>query len=181
MADKTKKKLKKKGVAIAVLCIMLTVTTLALILSFVGVEDNKFLSGNVEIEVNDGKTVFSEQDSLLEPERTLIKKFTIENKGSADVYYRLYLENIQGDLRKALNFKIYDGDELLFDGSAIDLSKENPCISDKKLLKGEIRTLVTLVKMNGDINSNNYQTKNMKFDITVDAVQSKNNPNRAFE
>lgn len=80
-----------------------------------------------------------------------------------------------------MNFKIYDGDELLFDGSAIDLSKENPCISDKKLLKGEIRTLVTLVKMNGDINSNNYKTKNMKFDITVDAVQSKNNPNRAFE
>ena len=47
MAHKTKKKLKKKGVAIAALCIMLTVTTLALILSFVGVEDNKFLSGKM--------------------------------------------------------------------------------------------------------------------------------------
>lgn len=179
MATETKKKAQRNAIAITILVIMLAITTLALILSFVNVDKNDFETGTVKIQLNEGKIIFDGSDNNVEPNHTLVRDFTIENKGTADVYFRLYLENINGQLQDSLNFKIYDEEELLYDGSARDLNKESPCVSNKILTKGETRKLKAVVNM--DKNSGNeYQNDYMAFDITVDAVQSKNNPNREF-
>ena len=176
----TKRKAVFSVVAIVVLFCMLALTTYALIASFVSVEDNRFVTGTVSIELNDGKPVFDGSDLNIEPGYTIVRDFTVKNTGTADVYYRLYLENVEGILQEVLSFSIYEGDELLFSGSSDMLNRESPCESHTVLSAGETRTLTAVVKM-ADTAGNIYQTGGITFDMTADAVQSKNNPNKVFE
>lgn len=181
--DKTSK-IRNKAVGsivmIAVLFLMLAATTYALVASFVSVEDNLFQTGTVKIELNGGKTVFDGSDMNIEPGHSLVRDFTVENTGSADIHYRLYLDDVEGALQEVLTFSIYDGDKLLFTGKARDFSKKSPCISETPLAVGEIRTLTVVVKMDESA-GNAYQTAGITFDITAEAVQAKNNPDRLFE
>lgn len=178
--NRTKKNAVSSLIAIAVLFVMLVFTTYALISSFVSVNENLFQTETVKIELNGGKTVFDGSDMNIEPGHTLVRDFTVENKGTAEVYVRLYLENVQGALQEVLTFSIYEGDKLLFNGSADEWTRESPCISDTPLAVGEIRTLTAVVKM--DENAGNaYQVAGITFDMTADAVQSKNNPDKTFE
>lgn len=178
--SRTKKKAVSSLIAIAVLFVMLVLTTYALVSSFVSVDHNLFQTGTVKIELNGGKTVFDGSDMNIEPGHTLVRDFTVENKGSAEVYVRLYLENVQGALQEVLTFSVYDGDKLLFTGKAKDFSKNTPCISETPLAVGETRTLTAVVKMDESA-GNAYQTAGITFDITAEAVQAKNNPDRLFE
>ena len=113
-------------------------------------------------------------------DRSVTSAFTVENTGSADVHYRLYLENVEGALQEALTFSIYDGDKLLFTGQAKDFSKQSSCTSETPLAAGETRTLTAIVKMDESAGSA-YQTAGITFDMTAEAVQAKNNPDRLFE
>ena len=166
--------------AIAALFLMLAATTYALVASFVSVEDNLFETGKVQIELNGGKTVFDGSDMNIEPGHSLVRDFTVENTGSADIHYRLYLENVEGALQEVLTFSVYDGDKLLFTGKAKDFSKQSPCISETPLAVGETRTLTAVVKMD-EAAGNAYQTAGITFDMTAETVQAKNNPDKAFE
>jgi len=179
-ANHTRKKAVGSIVMIAVLFLMLVVTTYALVASFVSVEDNAFETGMVQIELNGGRTVFDGSDMNIEPGHSLVRAFTVENTGSADVHYRLYLENVEGALQEALTFSIYDGDKLLFTGQAKDFSKQSSCTSETPLAAGETRTLTAIVKMDESAGSA-YQTAGITFDMTAEAVQAKNNPDRLFE
>ena len=177
---KTRKKAALSMAGILVLAAMLVLTSLALILSFVAVEDNTFQNATVQIELNGGNPVFDGSDINLEPGATLMRDFTIQNTGTADVYYRLYLENVEGTLLGALHFEVYDGEELLFSGAADEWTRESPCVGDLPLPAGETRTLTMLVKME-DLAGNEYQNTSVTFDITADAVQVRNNPDKVFE
>lgn len=176
----TRKRAYSSIAAIVILFGMLAVTTWALIASFVTVEENMFQMGTVEIELNGGQTIFDGTDLNIEPGHTVKKEFTIENKGTADVYYRLYLENVTGSLQEVLRFEIYDGEKQLFEGTAAELNKETPCIGEEELKVGETKMLTALVKMEESA-GNAYQTGGISFDVTADAVQAKNNPEKAFE
>ena len=116
----------------------------------------------------------------IEPGHSLVRDFTVENIGSADIHYRLYLENVEGALQEVLTFSVYDGDKLLFTGKAKDFSKQSPCISETPLAVGETRTLTAVVKMD-EAAGNAYQTAGITFDMTAETVQAKNNPDKAFE
>ena len=179
-SNQTKKRAVTSIIAIIVLVCMLVVTTYALIASFVSVDNNLFQTERVEIELNGGKTVFDGADMNVEPGHALIREFTVENKGTADVHVRLYLENVQGPLQEVLTFAIYDGDQLLFRGTADELTRESPCVSDSPLKVGESRTLTAIVTMDASA-GNVYQNGGITFDMTADAVQSKNNPDKSFE
>lgn len=175
-----KKKAYGSILAIILLLGMLALTTYALIVSMVSVEDNRFEMGTVEIQLNGGKTIFDGMDMNIEPGYSAKKDFTIENTGTADVYYRLYLENVTGALGDVLTFEIYDGDQLLFAGKMEELKKESPCSGGAPLAVGETRTLTAVVKMAEEA-GNTHQNGGISFDITADAVQAKNNPDQAFE
>ena len=159
---------------------MLAITTYALISAIVGVDGNIFETGTVDIELNGGKPVFDGSDMNIEPGYSAKKDFTVENKGTADVYYRLYLENVSGSLTDSLSFEIYDGDVLLFSGSAGEFTRETPCINSKVLEAGGTDTLTAVVKMEESA-GNTYQGGGITFDITADAVQAKNNQDISFE
>ena len=87
---------------------------------------------------------------------------------------------MEGALQEALTFSIYDGRTLLFTGKAKDFNENAACISGTPLSVGETRTLTAVVKMDASVGSE-YQTAGITFDMTAEAVQSKNNPDKAFE
>ena len=83
-------------------------------------------------------------------------------------------------MQEALSFEIYDGDKLLFCGTAEEWTKEASCVSDTPLAAGETRRLTAVVRME-ETAGNLYQGGDITFDMTADAVQSKNNPDKSFE
>ena len=178
--NKTKSKAVGSIFSIVVLFCMLVLTTYALVASFVSVDNNLFETAQVKIELNGGETVFGGTDMNIEPGHSLVKEFTVENQGTAQVHVRLYLENVKGPLQEVLSFSIYDGDALLFSGKADELTRDTPCVTGTPLDVGETRTLTAVVKME-ETAGNAYQTGGITFDMTADAVQARNNPDKAFD
>lgn len=179
-SERTGRKLALHLTVIALLLAMLTVTTWALVSSLVSVENNLFEMGTVCISLNDGQRVFDGSDMNVEPGHSLVRTFTVANTGTARAYYRLYLENITGTLKEALHFEIYDGQQLLFQGTAAELCQENPCQGGEPLEPGEVRVLTAVVKMEESA-GNVFQDGGITFDMTAEAVQSKNNPQALFQ
>lgn len=165
--------------AIIVLLIALTVTTFALIYATVSIEENLFRTGRVKINLNNGEPVIREDEFLFEPGMTVKKDFFIENLSTWDVYYRLYFDGVEGALSNYVNISIKDGDETLYSGSITELSRENSIAVKDPLLVMEKKYLT--VYFHFDENSGNAaQAVNLEFDLYADAVQTKNNPSRAF-
>lgn len=177
--DKKRRRVYGSIAAVIVLCGMLALTTYALVSSLVSVEGHVFETARVEIELNGGKVIFDAADMNIEPGYSIRRDFTVENCGTAEVYYRVYLENAAGPLLDVLDFAIYDGDTLLFEGTADSLTRESPCEGAAPLAPGETRTLTAVVKMREGA-GNTYQNGGITFDMTADAVQVRNNPERAF-
>ena len=89
---KTAKKLTGGIITIIILVICLCITTFALVYTSVSVENNRFHTGEVKINLNDGKPVIREHEFRFEPGMTVVKSFFVENDSTWDVYYRLYLD-----------------------------------------------------------------------------------------
>lgn len=76
-------------------------------------ENNRFATGTVKINLNDGQPVIRENEFTFEPGMTVKKDFFIENESTVSVYYKLYLENVTGDLADDLLITIKDNDKIL--------------------------------------------------------------------
>lgn len=177
---KKKRRIWKSAVAIVVLCSMLALTTYALLLPSVTVEDNLFQMGVVDLELGNEEALFNTENASIEPGKTLVEEITLVNRSQVDLYYRLYLDQVQGGLEDQLIFRIYHGEQLLYQGTAGQLTLDNPCKDTTPLAAGETRTLtiqVYLPKQAG----NDYQNQGLKFDIKVDGVQARNNPQQQFQ
>ncbi len=181
MSGKTfpKKQLARGIAAITVLAVCLCVTTLALFYSMVSVEGNLFQTGTIAINLNDGKPVIEENEFLFEPGMTVEKTFFIENTGTWDVYYKLYLENLEGGLADVLEVTVRDKDAVLFSGRALDFTREKADAATELLALGERRelTMTFHFPQNAD---NSVQNLSLSFDLRADAVQTKNNPDKLF-
>ncbi len=176
---KTAKRLTLSVGIIILLSICLAVTTFALVLSMVSVEDNLFKTGAVKINLNDGKPVIEEHEFLFEPGMTVKKEFFVKNESSCDVYYKLYFQDISGGLADVLEVKICDDDKTLFDGTVKELTKANVEAADDILRLNEIRKLQIYFHFPEET-GNEAQNLYLNFDMAADAVQTKNNPNREF-
>ena len=122
---KTAKRLTGGIIAIIVLALCLVVTTFALVYASVSVENNLFHTGEVKINLNDGEPVIREHEFLFEPGMTVTKDFFIENQSTWDVYYKIYFDEVTGGLAKVLQITIMDGEKMLYEGTADDVSKAN--------------------------------------------------------
>lgn len=77
----------------------------------------------------------------IEPGHTIKKEFYIENESSVDAYYRIYLENVDGELADVLIFSIMDEDgELAFTGTAEQLSENSPYVERQPLAPARLRS-----------------------------------------
>ena len=178
--NKTGKKLTGSIAAIAILSVCLFVTTFALIYSSVVVDDNIFGTGEVKINLNDGNPIIREDEFMFAPGMTVQKDFFLENLGSTDVYYRLYFDNVSGELSEFLDITIKDGDKILYSGKADELSEEN-AVAAREILKPNERRNLTVTFYYPENCGNGGQSSYLSFDLKAEAVQAKNNPDRLFD
>lgn len=176
---KTAKRLTGGIIAIIVLVVCLCITTFALVYASVSVENNLFRTGEIKINLNDGKPVIREHEFLFEPGMTVVKDFFIENDSTWDVYYRLYLDNVSGGLSDVLTVTIYDGEKTLYSGTANELTRQNVVAADDTLKIGQRRNL-TVVFHYPETAGNDTQSLDLTFTLCAEATQTKNNPNKLF-
>lgn len=178
----THKKLRRSMFIAVLLALMLGVTTFALITSMVQVKDNHFDTGVVKINLNDGKPVISEDEYLFEPGMRVVKDFFVKNEGSIDAYYKVYLEDVKGDLADVLQLTIRDkkNDKVLYQGTAKDLTRGSAAVDEDILSAGERKELSILFYFPKE-RGNEAQDKTLSFQMGATATQVRNNPDRSFE
>ncbi len=177
---KTAKRLTLSVVIILLLTFCLAITTFALVYSMVAVENNLFVTGTVQINLNDGKPVIKDNEFLFEPGMTVKKDFFIQNESTCDVYYKLYFTNVSGGLADVLEVRICDGEKVLFAGTPNELNRKAVGAADDLLRLNEKRELQIYFHFPEEA-GNTAQGLFLSFDFTADAVQTKNNPDRVFE
>ena len=175
----TSKKLTASIVTVIVLAICLCITTFALIWATVSVDNNLFQTGEIKINLNDGKPVIEEHEFLFEPGMTVKKDFFIENQSTWDVYYRLYFTDVEGGLADVLDITVKDGEKILYSGKASDLTRENVGAANDVLKLNERRNLTVYFHFPEET-GNSTQNLVLTFSMSADAVQTKNNPNKLF-
>ena len=176
----TGKKLATSIVIAVILAISLCITTYALYYATVTMHNNYFKTGIVSIDLNGGKPIITESEYLFEPGMTVEKPFYIKNESTWAVYYKLYFNNVEGGLSDVLEITIFDGDKVLYEGTASSLTRQNVVAADDLLLIDEKRELKIRFHY-PEISGNSTQNMQLKFDFCADAVQEKNNPNKDFE
>ena len=177
--SKTSKRLTGGIVAVIVLAVCLCITTFALVYATVSVENNLFRTGKVKINLNDGKPVIREHEFLFEPGMTVQKDFFIENDSTGDVYYRIYLDNVSGGLGSVLTVTIKDGDRVLYNGTANELTVQSVTAADDILKIGQRRELTAVFHYPED-KGNDTENLDLTFTMCAEATQTKNNPNKLF-
>lgn len=177
---KTASRLTGSIVLIVVLAVCLAVTTFALVYASVSVNNNLFQTGEVHINLNDGKPIIRESEFLFEPGMTVNKGFFVKNESSCDIYYRVYFDNISGGLADVLEVTIRDGEKTLYSGKASELTRKNVIAADDLLKIDEKRTLTASFHFPEE-SGNEAQNLSMSFTLCAEATQTKNNPNRLFD
>lgn len=137
--------------------------------------DTVIRTGTIDINLNDGVVIFSEDDLNLQPSQSVKKEIFIENVGTEDFYYRIYLEEISGELVNSTIFNIYDENgNLLKTVETADFNSANYFTTDEIVEVGE--SLVFEIEIVfADVSGNVYQDGELNFDIVASAIQSKNN------
>ena len=174
-----KKKLTMMIVTVVLLSIGLTVTSFALASSIAQVRNNRFtMSMGVELTINDGKPVVDVTDMVYEPGGTYVSEFPIANLGSFDVWYRVYLTGVTGELQDDITVTIKEKD-----GTVLCKGMMNQLTADKvmtgSLAAGESKTLTIEFYFSPDAD-NSAQGQTVSFNITADATQKQNNPDKDF-
>lgn len=178
--NKTGNRLTGSIITIIVLLLCLVITSSALAYATVRVEMNLFQTGIVKINLNDGNPVIEEHEFLFEPGMTVVKDFFIQNQSTTEVYFRIYMANVDGGLADVLEVTVKDGDQILYVGKASDMDKQNVIPSQDALGLEERRDLQIWFHFPEHI-GNEAMDLTLSFDICADAVQTKNNPNYDFE
>ena len=111
---------------------------------------------------------------------TVEKDFFIENNSSDDVYYKLYFDNVDGDLGKVLDVTIKDRDKVLYSGTAFSLSEDKTDVCDDILKESQKKDL-SIVFHYPESSQNETQDKILSFDLCAKGVQVKNNPQKAMQ
>ncbi len=181
MSDNIQRKKIKSGIAIIVILVLcLVITTFALVDVSLEIKNNKFHTGNIKININDRKPVINETDFIFEPGMTVKREFFVKNEGTWSAYYKIYLDEISGDLANVLEVTISDNDKVLYKGLARNMSKENVATIDNALAQNEKKNFEIAFYFPKE-KGNEVQNKNMSFRLCADAVQTKNNKGRLFQ
>ena len=173
------KELTVSVIIVIILAICLCFTTYAIVLATLKVENKLFQTGSIGINLNDGKPVIEEHEFLFEPGVTVKKDFFIENDSTCDVFYKLYFDNVDGGLADVLEITVKDGEKTLYQGTASELNRTDVAAADDILRLNERRELTVYFCFPEEA-GNSAQGLTLTFDMCADAVQTKNNPNKAF-
>lgn len=175
---KTFKKIFNKKTAPIFITAILTIAAIIIFscsLSRVGF----FRSNKVEISFNEG-TSLMESPASLSPGETWSKHTSIENTGKSSIYYRFYLDKLDGQLKDYIELCVMLNGNVCFEGLATEFNVKNAVVGEEALSKGEKVDILIVVFLSDDTVIND-ENAGFSFDIKVDAVQSKNNPDKIFK
>ena len=177
--QKLKKKLTMMIVTVVLLSIGLIVTSFALASSIAQIRNNRFaMSMGVELTINDGKPVVDVTDMVYEPGGTYVSEFPIANLGTFDVWYRVYFTDVEGVLKDYITVTIKESDgTVLCRGTMSELGSDKVAVSS--LVAGEEKTLYIEFYFSSEA-GNVAQGQTVVFNITANATQKQNNPNKDF-
>lgn len=177
-------KTKKLSVSLTVLILLivgLCTTSLALAYTVIKMENNRFQTGRIEIDLNNGEPVITADEFLFEPGMTVEKPFYIQNNGTWDVYYKLYFAQIDGDLGDILDVTILNEEDVtLIAGKLSALTKGNVSALEDVLEVHERKDLTIRFHFPEE-SGNAQQSGSLTFELSAIAVQTKNNPDKEFE
>ncbi len=175
------KKLSISIMTLVVLCVCLCITSFALGMAVYKIQDNRFQTGGIEIDLNGGKPVITAGEFVFEPGMTVEKPFYIQNNGTWAVYYKLYFSQISGNLGDVLDVTILneEGKELLTGKLSALTEKNVPALEDE--LATDERQNLTVRFHFPEEEGNTYQGESLTFELSAIAVQTKNNPDKEFE
>ena len=179
-SDRTVRRLTRGVTLVSILALCLLIATAALALTSVEVRDNRFHTGIVKINLNDGNPVIREDEFLFEPGMTVEKTFFVENDSTWAVYCRLYFGEVSGNLADVLQITFLDGDKTIATGTARELSRTHAAQLSDELAVGERKELTVLFHYPEEA-GNETQVQTLSFRLMADAVQTKNNPSHEFE
>ena len=177
--SKTSKKLKAAIATAFTLGLCLAITTAAIVMVSLKIENNIFGLGKVSIDLNGGNAVIQKEDFLFEAGATIKKDFYIKNNSTCDVYYKLYFSDVKGDLSDFLVVTILDGNKTVMSGKMNDFTRDTEAV-DSLLSEAEVKNLSIEFHLPETI-GNIAQARFLTFDFCAEAVQSKNNPERQFK
>lgn len=176
MKQNTEKKLKISIAISVVLCVALCITSFALaILASALVEKNTFATGVVDVDISEKSSSVA---TGFGPGMSLDRTYVVQNSSPVGVWYKVCFEEVKGDLKDVILVKVKENKEggaVLFEGWARDFVKEN----EKNIKIGEaipangsrdVLITFTFPEDAGD----EYQGKELCYDIQVRAVQQKN-------
>lgn len=178
--EKLPKKIVVGIVTIFVLIFSLLIASYVFAKEVVGVNNNYFHTGRIKVNLNDGKPVITEDEFLFEPGMTVEKDFFVENVGTWDVFYKLYLKDVEGSLKDVLQITIKDNDGVLYYGTANELNKENVSTVNKELKVNE-RHNFKIIFHYPETSGNETKNSDVTFSLAIDVVQTKNNTDKEFE
>lgn len=174
-----KKKLTVMIVIVVLLSLGLAITSFALASAIAQVRNNRFaMSMGVELAINDGQPVVDVTDMVYEPGGTYVSEFPIANLGTFDVWYRVYFTDVNGALKDYITVTIKEADgTVLCKGTMSELSSDKVAVSS--LAAGEKKTLTIEFYFSSEA-GNAAQGQSVSFNITANATQKQNNPNKDF-
>lgn len=177
--QKLKKKLTFMIVTVVLLSLGLAITSFALASSIVSIRNNRFsMSMGVELTINDGKPVVDVTDMVYEPGGTYQSEFPIANLGTFDVWYRVYFTDVEGVLKDYITVTIKEADgTVLCKGTMGELGSDKVAVSS--LAAGEKKTLTIEFYFSSEA-GNAAQGQTLSFNITANATQKQNNPDKDF-
>ena len=178
-------------IIVIILMICFVTTTFALISNKVTVEDNYYQTGTLKVDFNGGNPIIEENEFNFEPGMTVVKSFYIKSESTCETYYRLYLDELEGDLADAIKITIaiddgdedHDNDKVLYSDVASNLTKEHSTVADdilgaKDSDNGKRNYLIYFHYPSESNNSG--QDKSLSFKLSVEATQTKNNTDKEF-
>ena len=175
MSNRTTKRLFGGIIAIIILASCLCITTTALVISIISVENNVFQTGYVDIDLNGGVPIMEEDEILFVPGGTAEKDFYIKNNSSCSIYYKLYLDNVDGKLAELVTITISTEEHgVIYKGKAADLSRDKVSAGPTTLAIGQKQSFTVAFEFPSTAD-NNALGQEMKFDLCADAIQAPNN------
>lgn len=130
----------------------------------------------VKINLNDGKPVIDTTDPaeahhFFEPGMTVVKDCFVENTGTLDIYYRVYMSDVTGTLATILEVTVLDGEQELYSGTIGDMTHD--AVLAGSLAIGERRDLKVIFHYPTHATNTSQNTK-LTFVLTADAIQQRN-------
>lgn len=166
-------------IVIFLLAICLFLCTKETIHTGIALKENRLHTASVGLNLNDGKPILQEGEALFVPGETIEKDFFLENISSDSIYYRLYLENLSGDLASVLVVTIKDGDETLYTAIASDLTRERSV--GIQLLSPSQRKNLTISFYFPEDSGNDLKNQSLSFTMCAEAAQAYNNSKKVFD